>query len=76
LCCFGKRAPAILPNGHFHVGFASVPGYPFTVAQATNVVSPWSFLTNLTAGTNGHFELEDPAEPPLPPVKFYRATYP
>jgi len=39
-------------------------------------VGPWSFLTNLTAGTNGHFELEDPAEPPLPPVKFYRATYP
>ena len=36
----------------------------------------WSFLTNLSAVTNGHFELEDPAEPPLPPVKFYRATYP
>jgi hypothetical protein len=46
------------------------------VQFSTNVNGPWYWLTNLTAGTNGLFELEDPTEPPLPPTRFYRTTYP
>jgi hypothetical protein len=67
--------PCILPNGHFHVGFAGIPGFTYTVQQATNVTGPWFYFTNLTAGVNGLFDLEDPTEPP-PPVRYYRTTYP
>jgi autotransporter-associated beta strand protein len=67
--------PDILPNGHFHVGFAGIPGYTYTVQYSINVDGPWTTLTNLTAGGNGLFDLEDPTEP-APPTRFYRTTYP
>jgi hypothetical protein len=67
--------PDILPNGHFHVGFAGIPGYSYTVQYSVNVDGPWTTLTNLTAGGNGLFDLEDPTEP-APPTRFYRTTYP
>ena len=67
--------PTLLPNGHFHVGFAGIPSYSYTVQYSPNADGPWTFLTNLTAGTNGLFDLEDPTEP-APPTRFYRTTYP
>jgi autotransporter-associated beta strand protein len=68
--------PTVLSNGHFFVSFAGIPGFNYTVQFSTNVNGPWFFMTNLTAGTNGLFDLEDPTEPPLPPTRFYRTTYP
>jgi autotransporter-associated beta strand protein len=67
--------PNILPDGHFHVGFAGIPGYSYTIQYSPNVDGPWTTLTNLTAGTNGLFDFEDPTEP-APPTRFYRTTYP
>jgi hypothetical protein len=68
--------PDILPNGHFHVGFAGIPGYSYTVQYSPTLESPsWTTLTNLTAGTNGLFDFEDPTAPP-PASRYYRTTYP
>jgi hypothetical protein len=67
--------PDILPNGHFHVGFAGIPDYSYTVQYSVNADGPWTTLTNLTAGDNGLFDFEDPTEP-APPTRFYRTTYP
>jgi hypothetical protein len=67
--------PNILPNGHFHVGFAGIPGYTYTVQYSANVAGPWTTITNLTAGDHGLFDFEDPTEP-APPIRFYRTTYP
>jgi fibronectin-binding autotransporter adhesin len=67
--------PNILPNGHFHVGFAGIPGFSYTIQYSANVDGPWTTLTNLMAGTNGLFDFEDPTEP-APPTRFYRTTYP
>ena len=64
-----------LTNGHFYVGFAGIPGYSYTVQSSPNADGPWLTMTNLTAGTNGLFEFQDPTEPP-PPTRFYRTTYP
>jgi autotransporter-associated beta strand protein len=68
--------PDILPNGHFHVGFAGIPGYSYTVQYSPALESPsWTTLTNLAAGTNGLFDFEDPTDPP-PASRYYRTTYP
>ena len=68
--------PDILPDGYFHVGFAGIPGFAYTTIQySANADGPWTTLTNLTAGTNGLFDFEDPTEP-APPTRFYRTTYP
>ncbi len=67
--------PDLLPNGHFHVGFAGIPGYTYTVQYSPNANGPWTTLTALTAGTNGLFDFEDPTEP-APPTRFYRTIYP
>jgi autotransporter-associated beta strand protein len=68
--------PTLLPNGHFHVGFAGIPGYAYTVDYSdSSAAGPWTTITNLTAGSNGLFDFEDPTEP-APPTRFYRTTYP
>ena len=65
----------ILPNGHFHVVFAGIPGYNYTIQYSPGLDGPWTTITSLTAGTNGLFEFEDPTEP-APPSRYYRTTYP
>jgi autotransporter-associated beta strand protein len=67
--------PDILPNGHFYVGFAGIPGLFYTIQYSANADGPWTTLTNLMAGTNGLFDFEDLTEP-APPTRFYRTTYP
>jgi hypothetical protein len=67
--------PTILPSGHFHVGFAGIPGYSYTVQYSDNANGPWTTITSLTAGTNGLFEFEDSTEP-VPSSRYYRAVYP
>ncbi len=67
--------PSILPNGHFHVGFAGIPDYSYTVQYSPNANGPWTTITNLTAGSEGLFDFEDPTEP-APPSRYYRTTYP
>jgi hypothetical protein len=67
--------PAMLPNGHFHVGFAGIPGYSYTLQYSDNANGPWTTITSLTAGANGLFEFEDPTEP-APASRYYRTTYP
>jgi hypothetical protein len=67
--------PDILPNGHFHVGFAGIPGFSYTIQYSANANGAWTTMTNLTAGTNGLFDFEDLTGPP-PPSRYYRTTYP
>jgi hypothetical protein len=67
--------PDTLPNGHFHVGFAGIPGYRYTVQYSPNPTGPWTNMTTLTAGTDGLFEFEDPTEP-APSSRYYRTIYP
>jgi hypothetical protein len=67
--------PVMLPNGHFHVGFAGTPNVPYTIKYAPAVNGPWQTLTNLTADLAGLFSLED-LTAPAAPMRFYRAVYP
>jgi hypothetical protein len=67
--------PAILPNGHFHVGFAGIPGYTYAVQYSPYPNGPWSSITTLTAGTDGRFDFEDPTQP-APSSRYYRTIYP
>ena len=68
--------PAILPNGHFHVGFAGIPGYTYTIQYSPNPSGgSWTTIATRTAGSNGLFEFEDPTEP-TPSSRFYRTIYP
>ncbi|MBI5385135.1 MAG: immunoglobulin domain-containing protein [Verrucomicrobia bacterium] len=68
-------APALLPNGHFQVGYSGIPGYPYTILRATNVAGPWLPFADVVADGNGFFQIDDPNTPPEP-VLFFRATYP
>lgn len=54
-----------LVNNEFQVTFAGISNFTYTVDDSTNSVSgPWAFLTNLTAGTNGLFQLVVTNDPP------------
>jgi hypothetical protein len=63
--------PAWPPDGHFQAGFLGTPGFSYTVEQATNLTGPWLALTNLPAGTDGRFYLQDTLLPVVP-RRFYR----
>jgi len=66
----------VLGDGSFSTSFQGVPGLRYVVDRATNVIGPWELgFTNLTAGTNGMFEFNDPNTPPQP-RRFYRTRYP
>lgn len=68
--------PSILPNDHFYVGFAGVPGFSYTIQWSSNIDTPsWTTITNITAPTNGLFDFEDPTTP-RPPTRYYRTTSP
>lgn len=67
--------PTVLGNGHFQVGYSGVPGYVYTIERATNVLGPWQVFTNIVAGQDGLFSIEDDNTPPEP-TRFYRVTYP
>ena len=61
-----------LVNNQFQVTFAGIPNYTYTVDDSTNSVSgPWAFYTNLTAGTNGLFQLVATNDPPAA-QRFFR----
>jgi hypothetical protein len=62
-------------SGTFHVTFAGIPNYTYTVQSAESPTGPWSFLKTATAGTDGLFEVTDTELPP-PPARYYRTTYP
>jgi hypothetical protein len=67
--------PNILPNGHFHVGFAGIPGFTYSIHCSPSVNGPWTPIATLTAGDNGLFDFEDPTEP-RPASRYYRTSYP
>lgn len=67
-------APVILPNGHFYVGFAGIPFFSYTIQYSAHIEGPWTTLTNISAGTNGLFDFEDPSE--NVPARFYRCAEP
>jgi hypothetical protein len=62
-------------SGTFHVTFAGIPDYAYTVQTATDPSGPWSFLKTATAGTDGLIEVSDSQIPP-PPSRYYRMVYP
>ncbi|HMJ91177.1 MAG TPA: Ig-like domain-containing protein, partial [Candidatus Acidoferrum sp.] len=67
--------PVLLPDGHFQIGYSGVPGYPYTIERATNVLGPWQVFTNIAADGTGLFSIDDPNTPPEP-MRFYRTRYP
>jgi autotransporter-associated beta strand protein len=67
--------PALVDN-QFQVTFAGIPGLSYTVEDSTNsITGPWSYLTNLTAGSNGLFQLLVTNDPPAT-LRFFRTIYP
>ena len=69
-------SPPQLVNNEFVVGFAGIPGYTYTVQDSTNSpTGPWSFLTNLTAGANGLFQLVVTNDPPAA-ARYFRTIVP
>lgn len=67
--------PTLVDN-QFQVTFAGIPGYTYTVEDSTvSVTGPWNFLTNLTAGSNGLFQLIVTNDPPAT-LRFFRTTAP
>jgi hypothetical protein len=68
--------PPSLANGLFQVSYTGVPNLTYSVDRATNLAGSWQLnYTNLTADTNGLFQLMDSNNPPAP-VQFYRTHYP
>jgi hypothetical protein len=66
---------AVLEDGSFVASFEGVPGLRYVVDRATNISGLWELgFTNLTAGTNGIFELNDPDA--SQPQRYYRTHYP
>jgi hypothetical protein len=62
-------------SGKFSVTFAGIPGIEYTVEYAEgSPMPPWTKLTNLTAGANGLFVVEDTAS--ASPSRYYRIMYP
>ncbi len=59
----------------FHVTFAGIPGYQYTVEYGESSTGPWTFLKTATAGADGLFEVQDDP-PPEAPARYYRTTYP
>lgn len=69
-------APPSLVNNEFKVTFAGIPGLTYTVEDSTvSPAGPWNFLTNLTAGPNGLFQLVVTNDPPAE-QRYFRTTSP
>jgi autotransporter-associated beta strand protein len=65
-----------LTNNQFQVTFAGIPNQTYQVDDSTNSASgPWAFYTNLTAGTNGLFQLVATNDPPAA-MRFFRTRAP
>lgn len=61
-----------LANNQFQVTFAGIPERAYLVDDSTNsATGPWAFYTNLTAGTNGLFQLVATNDPPAV-MRFFR----
>jgi autotransporter-associated beta strand protein len=55
-----------LTNNQFEVSFVGIPNQTYQVDDSTNSpTGPWAFYTNLTAGTNGLFQLVATNDPPV-----------
>ena len=67
--------PPTYSGGTFHVTFAAVPNFEYTIQYSASPSGPWFYLKKATAGTNGLFEVTDT---PLPqtPARYYRTVYP
>jgi hypothetical protein len=62
-------------EGAFHVTFAGIPNYVYSIEYAESPTGPWTFLKTATAGTDSLFEVVD--EPlPQTPARYYRTVYP
>jgi hypothetical protein len=64
----------VMTNGGFLVRFAGIPGYPYAILTATNVVGPWTLLRPATAGTNGLLEFAEPMGTPFESLRFFRTS--
>jgi pectate lyase len=69
-------APPVLSNGVFRASYSGVPLLTYSIDRATDLPGPWTLgYTNLTADTNGLFELIDTDGTPAT-QRFYRTHYP
>lgn len=69
-------SPPSLVNNEFKVTFAGIPGQTYTVEDSTvSPVGPWNFLTHVTAGSNGLFQLVVTNDPPAA-QRYFRTTSP
>ena len=67
---------ALSGDGSFTASFVGVPGLIYTVDRTIDLTGPWELgFTNLMAGTNGVFLIDDPNQP-VAAQRFYRARYP
>jgi hypothetical protein len=68
--------PAVLPDGKFQFGFASIPGLNFTVRGTTNLALPftnWALLGTATEISPGQFQF---TTAPASSQQFFRVTTP
>ena len=67
-------AGPLLTNGVFYAQYLGLPGYPYTVQTATNILGPWTLFSSPTAGPDGRFEVMDPVSPSGSAERYYRTT--
>ncbi len=65
----------LLSGGLFQASYLGNPNLTYTIDRSTNLAGPWELgYTNITADTNGLFQVIDPNNPPAA-MRFYRARY-
>ena len=62
-------------SGTFHAWFAGYPNFRYRIETATSIAGPWTFLQNVTAGSEGEFEVVETRWPPEQ-TRYYRTLYP
>ena len=70
---FGQSELANTSGGTATLNFAGIPGYSYSVARTTNLVSAWTVIWTTNAPAGGVFQFID--NPAPQPDAFYRLQY-
>jgi len=63
----------ILSGGHFQFVANGATGYVYSIQCSPALTGPWTTVTNITAGTDGLIQFQDPTSP-QPVSRFYRTV--